>query len=110
VFHHYRKMIALRKTEPLLVEGHTTLLLPEHPQLVAYLRTPLQGSTGDSAEALLVLCNFGATPCTFELHSAVSCAQAEVLLGNYAVEEAGLAQRLRAMPLRPYEGLLLRLR
>ncbi len=110
VFHYYRKMIALRKTEPLLVEGHTTLLLPEHPQLVAYLRTPPQGSSGDGAEALLVLCNFGATPCTFELHPAVSCERAELLLGNYAVEAAGLAQRLRSMPLRPYEGLLLRLR
>ena len=27
VFHHYRKMIALRKTEPLLVHGHTTMLI-----------------------------------------------------------------------------------
>jgi oligo-1,6-glucosidase len=110
VFHYYRKMIALRKTESLLVEGHTTMLLPEHAQLVAYLRTPQKGTGGEGARALLVVCNFGPTPCQFELHPEVGCDQAEVLIGNYAVEEAGLAQRLRALPLRPYESLLVRLR
>jgi len=109
VFHYYRRMIALRKTLPLLVDGHTTMLLPEHPQLVAYLRTPPSGSTPQGAQALLVVCNFSATPCTFGLQEDVRCQKAELLLGNYPVSADGLAQRLRALPLRPFESLLLRL-
>lgn len=109
VFHHYRKMIALRKTEPLLVIGHTTLLLPDHPQLVCYMRTEQRGTDAAGSKALLLVCNFGSTPCQFELHPEVSCNHAELLIGNYEVEEQELAQRLRGMTLRPYESLLIRL-
>ena len=114
VYHFYRQMIALRKTEPLLVQGHTTLLLADHPQLAVWLRTPLQDSRSAShsanPEALLVLCNFGATDCPFALSSELLCDHADLLLGNYAVDASNLAQRLRAFSLRPYEGMLLRLR
>jgi oligo-1,6-glucosidase len=110
VFHYYRRMIALRKTEPLLVDGHTTLLLPEHAQLVAYLRTPLHTGPGSGDQALLVVCNFAGTACEFALHPELHCNEAEVLLANYPVENVGLSQRLRALPLRPFEALLLRLR
>lgn len=109
VFHHYRKMIALRKTEPLLVNGNTTLLLPDHLQLVCYMRTEQRGTDGAGSKALLLICNFGPTPCQFELHPEVSCNHAELLIGNYEVEEQELAQRLRGMTLRPYESLLMRL-
>ncbi len=51
MFHHYRQLIALRKQEPLLVHGRTEMLLPEHPHVVAYMRT----IDSDSAR-LLVLC------------------------------------------------------
>ena len=55
VFHLYRRMVALRREQPLLVHGRFELLAPEHPQLFAYLRRQ-----GD--EALLVLANWSGAP------------------------------------------------
>ena len=39
VFAHHQRLIALRHDDPVVVHGAFTLLLPEHPQLYAYLRT-----------------------------------------------------------------------
>ncbi|MCX8518307.1 MAG: hypothetical protein ORN29_09685, partial [Rhodoferax sp.] len=79
-----------------------------------WLRTRVQDTRSAShsanPEALLVLCNFGATDCPFALSSELLCDHADLLLGNYAVDASNLAQRLRAFNLRPYEGMLLRLR
>lgn len=55
VFHFYKKLIALRKELPVLVEGDFTLLLEEHPALFSYLRS--QGE-----QELLVVCNFFESP------------------------------------------------
>ena len=38
VFHHYRKLIALRHALPVVVHGGTRMLLPEHEQVFAYVR------------------------------------------------------------------------
>jgi oligo-1,6-glucosidase len=38
VFHHYRRLIALRHTMPVVAHGTFTMLLPEHPQVYAYER------------------------------------------------------------------------
>lgn len=51
VFHHYRRLIGLRKQLPVLVHGRFELLLPKHPQLLAYLRD-------DGQTRILVVCNF----------------------------------------------------
>lgn len=39
VFHHYRSLIRLRHSMPVVVEGDFVMLLPDHPQLFAYDRT-----------------------------------------------------------------------
>jgi len=39
VFHHYRRLIALRHEDPVVVEGRFELLLPEHEQLWVFTRT-----------------------------------------------------------------------
>ncbi|SHI36411.1 alpha-glucosidase [Wenxinia saemankumensis] len=39
VFALYRRLVALRKEQPVLVHGRTRLFLPEHPQVWAYTRT-----------------------------------------------------------------------
>lgn len=104
VFHHYRQLIALRKQEPLLVHGRTEMLLPEHPHVVAYLRT----IDSDSAR-LLVLCNFSAEPQTVVWDGVLSFDSTGLLLGNYPTDNAELAQRLQSPTLRPYEALLVKL-
>ena len=39
VFAHHQRLIALRHDDPVVVHGDFTMLLPEHSQLYAYLRT-----------------------------------------------------------------------
>jgi oligo-1,6-glucosidase len=55
VFAHHQRLIALRHDDPVVVHGDFTLLLPEHPQLYAYLRT-----LGD--EQVLVVANLSDEP------------------------------------------------
>ncbi len=55
VFHHYRRLIALRHTEPAVVEGDFTMLLPDDEQVYAFTRR-----LGDVE--LLVLGNFSGEP------------------------------------------------
>ena len=94
VFHYYRQLIALRKAQPVLVHGRYQLLLAEHPEVYAYLRT-----LGD--ERWLVLCNFyGGTP-VLDLPYQV----AQRVIGNYP--KAGTS--LHNMVLRPFEAAMFRL-
>ena len=51
VFHYYKKLIALRKQNPIMVYGKYELLLEESEELFVYTRTLEQ-------EKLLVVCNF----------------------------------------------------
>jgi oligo-1,6-glucosidase len=104
VFHYYRQLIALRKREPLLIHGHTQMLLPDHEQIAAYLRTSAPGEA-----QLLVICNFSADRVVFELPQEVAYQQAELLLGNYAIESDDLAAQLRKWTLRPYEVMMVKL-
>ncbi|GLY94375.1 alpha-glucosidase [Actinoplanes sp. NBRC 103695] len=58
VYHHYRKLIELRHTEPAVVDGDFTMLLPHDEQLYAFTRR-----LGDTE--LLVVGNFSGTPAAF---------------------------------------------
>lgn len=51
VFHYYKKLIALRKENPIMVYGKYELLLPDSEELFVYTRTLEQ-------EKLLVVCSF----------------------------------------------------
>lgn len=94
VFHYYRALVALRRAHPVLVEGRYELLLAEHPEIYAYLRT-----LGE--ERWLVVCNFyGGTPVLDVPYRA-----AQRVIGNYP--EAG--GDLQGMVLRPYEAAIFRL-
>ena len=109
VFHYYRRLIALRKTTPLLVDGHTTLLLPDDQHIAAYSRTPAGTGPGNASEALLVLCNFSDQPRACSVPDIQRYAHAQCLLGNYATAPQGLLQRLQTLVLQPFEALLLQL-
>lgn len=51
----YRELLALRQREKALLRGSFRLLLPEHPQLLAYERT-------FDTDRIIVCCNFSGTP------------------------------------------------
>ncbi|MFE8977688.1 alpha-glucosidase [Streptomyces cyaneofuscatus] len=62
VFHFYRRLIALRHTEPALVHGDFRIFLPGHERLYAFTR--YHRATGCE---LLVLANFSGIPLTVGL-------------------------------------------
>lgn len=99
VFHYYRRLIALRKAEPVIVHGRYVPLLEDHPTIAAYLRI-----LGD--DRLLVLCNFAGEPTHFVLPEDVAVTSAELLIANYPADPA---EALRRLTLRPWEARVLRL-
>ena len=101
VLHHYRQLIALRRSEPLLQHGEYRQLLPEHVQVWAYLR---QGE----GESLLVINNFYGTPCHIELPEAVigEGMSQRLLISNYD----DCPMRSNSLSLRPYESFVLHLK
>ncbi|MEV6637223.1 alpha-glucosidase [Actinoplanes sp. NPDC051470] len=73
VYHHYRKLIDLRHTEPAVVSGDFTMLAPHDEQVYAYTRRL-------GATELLVAGNFGATPAA--LDDLAGWDDAELVLDN----------------------------
>ena len=89
VFHHYRKLIELRKTYDVFREGTFTLLCPESEQVFAYTR--------DTERAhLLVVCNFTGREVPFNVPAVYHGAQ--VLLSNCQNDSDTLS---------PYEATML---
>ena len=89
VFHHYRRLIALRKELPVIRDGSFTLLDPEDENVFAYTR--------DLENAhLLVVCNFTDQQLDYEIPAAF--AGAKMLISNYSESAPGL---------RPYETAML---
>jgi glucan 1,6-alpha-glucosidase len=89
VFHHYRKLVQLRKTFDVFRDGSFTLLCPEDEKIFAYTR--------DNKYAhLLVVCNFTGENLTFD--APANFRGARQLLSNYNTESAEL---------RPYEAVML---
>lgn len=94
VFHYYRKLIAMRKEEPILAYGHYALLEPDHESLYVYTRTLEE-------EKLLVMCNFTKEAVSYEIPAEFS--DAKILIGNYGRDEAK-----GTVELKPYEALVLK--
>ncbi|MFU2486737.1 glycoside hydrolase family 13 protein [Thauera sp. WH-1] len=93
IFHHYRRLIALRKTRPVMVYGDYCDLLPAHPQVYAYERR-----LGDAR--VVVVASFAAEPLRVELPAAIAGLEGECLSANH-----GLRTRLApVLALAPYEA------
>ena len=90
VFHHYRRLIALRHTEPVVAHGEFTMLLEDDERVYAFTRR-----LGD--DELLVLGNFSGDDAPVALEDLGG----ELVLGNY--EDAG-----EPGVLRPWEARVLR--
>ena len=80
VFHHYRRLIALRHSEPAVAHGDFTMLLADHEQVYAFMRR-------HAGTELLVLANLSGEPADVELP--LGWAGAELLLANVAEPGAG---------------------
>ena len=89
VFHHYRKLISLRKTYDVFRSGTFALLCPEDERIFAYTRDT-------DKEHMLVVCNF--TGQTLDFDAPERFRGAEMLLNNYEEESPRL---------RPYEAVIL---
>ncbi|HZG02518.1 MAG TPA: alpha-glucosidase [Streptomyces sp.] len=79
VFHHYRRLIALRHDEPAVAFGDFTLLLPDDEQVHAFLRRHEDGSGGTTE--LLVLANLSSAPASVPVPAGWT--GTEVLLTNH---------------------------
>ncbi|HEY5820445.1 MAG TPA: alpha-glucosidase [Propionibacteriaceae bacterium] len=76
VFHHFRKLIELRHTHEILVEGTFALLLPDHPQLWVVTRTH-----GD--QVLTMVANCSSEPVTLPEGSVGDLSGAQILLTTH---------------------------
>lgn len=96
VFHHYRRLIGLRKETPLLTGGIYRRLDEGHPQVYAYGRL----SPGEDGDALLVVSNFSAEPAQFELPPGLlpDPVQGKLLIGN----TADAPELIRTLSLPPF--------
>ncbi len=92
VFAYYKKLIALRHTNEVMVNGVYDVLIPDHPQIYAYTRT-----LGD--KQLLVLCNDSDTNAAIpaELREKIHAAK-NILIQNYKDTDEST--------LRPYEAVV----
>ena len=100
IFHYYRRLIQLRKDNPVMVYGAYDLILDDHPQIYAFTRTL-------DDDRLLVLLNFSAGTPVFDLPADIAVAGQELLIGNYPVDPA---DEIRRLSLRPYEARVYRLK
>jgi len=97
VFAHYRAVIALRHSEPAVVDGDFTMLLPEDPTVYAFTR-----SLG--ATTLLVVANFSGETVQAPVPQAAQWAAAELVLGNYPDPDPAAGVPI----LRPWEARVYR--
>lgn len=101
VFYHYQKLIRLRKTYDIITYGSYELILPDDPQILAYVRH-------GNDEKLLVVNNFYGESAEFRLPPDLVWTdfRAELLLTNYP----DAPDDYRAFTLRPYESVVYHLK
>ncbi len=92
VFHHHRRLIELRHTQPVVVYGDYRLLLPDDEQVFAYVRT-LDGAS------LLVAANLSGEPAELDLGPDAGLLDGELVLSTHGEPLTG--------SLRPWESVVL---
>jgi alpha-glucosidase len=94
----YRRLIALRRAEPVLVHGRYALLMADDPQIYAYTRS-LDG------RRIVVIANLSGAPAEFA-EPGLTLDDAGLLLANHTVAPHTDTERLA---LRPFEARVYRL-
>ena len=79
--------------------GTYDLILENNPSIFAYVRTYEE-------EKLLVIANFTADECVFELPEDIIYSESELLIYNYDVENVSIEN----ITLRPYEAMVFKLK
>ena len=97
IFHHYRKLINIRKNNDTIIYGDYTLLCPEDKNIFAYTREL-------NKDKILVVCNFYDKEVTFSFDGDFN--HADILLSNYK-DSSTLIEKLS---LRPYEAIIYRIK
>ena len=92
VFHHYRRLIELRHTEPVVAHDDFTLLLPDDERVYAFARR-----LGDVE--MLVLGNFSGDTVPADVPDAAAWARAELLVAEAPPPDSGAP-----LALGPWEG------
>jgi oligo-1,6-glucosidase len=110
VFRYYKKLIQLRKQNPIIVYGTYDLILDSHErsgaagamdeEIYAFTRTL-------DKERLLIILNFSGNSPTFNLPENISFSRSELLISNYKL---GVHDEIRQIILRPYEARVYRLK
>ncbi len=90
IYHHYKKLIRLRKENEVIVYGDFLMLLPEDTNIFAYARTL-------NEDKIVVLCNFYGEETDYQLPKEYEYT-GELLISNY---EDTVSNKLR-----PYEALM----
>jgi len=98
VLNFYRRLIALRKAEPVLVDGSFDLVMEDDPQIFAYTRS-------QNEEQLLVICNLSDQDALYH-NPELPLRHEHLLLANQEVLPHGL---LMQSVLRPYEARIYRI-
>ena len=99
VLHYYRRLIRLRRENPIMVYGTYDLILDDHPQIYAFTRTL-------DDDRLLVILNFSGDTPVFVLPDHLASYDKKLLIGNYEVDPA---EEIGQLTLRPYEARVYRL-
>jgi len=98
VFHHYRKLIELRRNEPAVALGDYTALLGDHPEVFAFTRC-------HANTELLVVANFSGCETDAPIDDSEEWVTGEVMISNY---DDGPAVTTTGISLRPWEAVVLR--
>ncbi|OMP66215.1 alpha,alpha-phosphotrehalase [Domibacillus epiphyticus] len=98
IFHHYKKLITLRKTEPTLREGSYELIMPDHPHLFAYIRE-------DQKEKWVIVNNFFEEHVPFTVPDEWKACKSERVITN----DENSPDHLSDWTLTPYESTVYRL-
>jgi oligo-1,6-glucosidase len=99
VLHHYRRLIELRHTLPVVVHGDVRMLLPAHEQVFAYLRTL------DDAR-LLVVANLSSEPAAVDLGEESGFLAGDVVVATHT-PAASVGVGEGDLMLRPWESFAL---
>ena len=95
IFHYYKKLIELRRGNQTLIYGSYKLILEEHDEIFAYLRTSKE-------QTYVILTNLFGHNAEVEPPKKLVGKQGKLLLSNYEMELG--VETFDAMTFRPYEA------
>jgi oligo-1,6-glucosidase len=100
IFYYYKKLIQLRKENPVIVYGAYDLILASDEEIYAFTRTL-------DEDRLLVILNISRNSPAFILPKNISFTDKELLINNYPVDPE---EDIHEIILRPFEARVYRLR